>query len=285
MAYRGSCLCGEIAWQSGELTVLHHCHCSVCRKAHGAPFASWAYAAADEFQWLQGEAGLVEYESSPGFLRNFCGRCGSALPAHDPDGQRVVPLGCLDDDPGIEAVAHVFAASRPKWSAISDGVPAFDELPPGMEGPTPFEPTRPSGPSAAPGAIRGSCLCAKVTWQLSGEPIVARNCHCERCRKARSAAFTSNLVIPASGVRFTSGEDETRTYKVPEARFFSQTFCATCGGAAPRVDPQRGIAIVPMATLDDDPGIALSEHIFVDSKAPWHEITDDLPQYPEGPPG
>jgi hypothetical protein len=41
---------------------------------------------------------------------------------------------------------------------------------------------------------------------------------------------------------------------------------------------------VTMGTLVDDPGIRPMLHIFVASKAPWHEITDSLPQYAELPP-
>jgi len=52
----------------------------------------------------------------------------------------------------------------------------------------------------------------------------------------------------------------------------------------PRFDRERGIVIVPMGSLDDDPGIRPSEHIWVGSKAPWHEISDELPRFDEGPP-
>jgi hypothetical protein len=36
-----------------------------------------------------------------------------------------------------------------------------------------------------------------------------------------------------------------------------------------------------LAILDDDPPVRPACHVFVGSKAPWFEITDDLPQYPE----
>jgi len=36
-----------------------------------------------------------------------------------------------------------------------------------------------------------------------------------------------------------------------------------------------------MGSLVDEPGIRPTEHIFVNSKAPWFEITDDLPQAEE----
>jgi len=35
----------------------------------------------------------------------------------------------------------------------------------------------------------------------------------------------------------------------------------------------------PLGTLDSDPGVKATCHVFVGSKAPWHDITDNLPQY------
>ena len=52
----------------------------------------------------------------------------------------------------------------------------------------------------------------------------------------------------------------------------------------PRIDTERKIAVVPLGALDDDPGIKPVDHIFAAYKAGWHEITDDLPTYEEGPP-
>jgi hypothetical protein len=39
-----------------------------------------------------------------------------------------------------------------------------------------------------------------------------------------------------------------------------------------------------LGTLDADPGIRPEAHWHVASKAPWFQITDDLPQYPGFPP-
>jgi hypothetical protein len=41
---------------------------------------------------------------------------------------------------------------------------------------------------------------------------------------------------------------------------------------------------IALGTLDDDPGVRPESHIFVGSKAPGFEITDELPQYPGYPP-
>ena len=92
------------------------------------------------------------------------------------------------------------------------------------------------------------------------------------------------MLVAIDGLRFTRGESELASYKIPEAKFYTQVFCRICGSKAPRVDAGRGFAIVPMGLLDDDPGIRPSEHIWVGSKAPWHEISDELPRFDEGPP-
>jgi len=102
-----------------------------------------------------------------------------------------------------------------------------------------------------------------------------------RCRKARSAAHASNLVVPIDGFRFTRGEDQLGSYKVPEARFFPQVFCQSCGSRMPLVDTSRGFTVIAMGALDADPGVRPRNHIFVASKALWFEITDALPQIAE----
>jgi hypothetical protein len=132
--------------------------------------------------------------------------------------------------------------------------------------------------------VRGSCLCGAVTFVVTGTPLRCGHCHCSRCRKARGAAHASNFFTALDGVRMTGGENLLREYKVPEARYFKQVFCGTCSAPMPRFDAERGIAVVPMGALDDDPGVRPSRHIYVGSKAPWWDITDDLPQFAEMPP-
>src|SRR5690606_13157144 len=138
------------------------------------------------------------------------------------------------------------------WYEIFDALPRFDAWPPGYDFPVLPDPPR---EPATPGVVRGSCLCGGVAFEMQGEPITARYCHCGRCRRARAAAHAANLVAPIASVRFVRGEERVRIFKLPEARFFSQAFCADCGGKLPRLDPGRGIAIVPLGALDDDPGI------------------------------
>ena len=39
---RGSCLCGTVRYEiRGPVGRVSHCHCAMCRKAHGAAFATY----------------------------------------------------------------------------------------------------------------------------------------------------------------------------------------------------------------------------------------------------
>jgi hypothetical protein len=273
-----SCLCGDVTWETdGPFELMHHCHCGRCRKAHGVGFATLVAVPADRFQ-MRGAERVVGWQSSPGLRRSFCGRCGSVVPGHANDGQVFVPCGNFDGDPGAPILAHIFTASKAPWYEIPDDVPQFDCYPPGFDASVLPDPVL---PAARAGVTRGSCLCGAVAFEYEGAPIRCRNCHCGRCRRARSAAHASNLIVSGDAFRFTRGGDRLGAYKVPEAQFFTQVFCKICGAKVPNVDPARSIAIIPMGALDDDPGVGPNNHIFVASKAPWFEITDALPQFAE----
>ena len=56
------------------------------------------------------------------------------------------------------------------------------------------------------------------------------------------------------------------------------TRCAVCGSLLFSVVRDGEYVHVAMGSLVDDPSLRPTEHIFVGSKAPWFEITDDLPQ-------
>jgi hypothetical protein len=123
---RGSCLCGKVRYEiDGPLFEALNCHCSMCRKAHGAAFRSRARVRANNFRWVQGEDQITYYESSPGNRRGFCRTCGSPILSKFEADPTVLslPLGTLDDDPGVRPERHVYVKSKAPWFVISDRLP------------------------------------------------------------------------------------------------------------------------------------------------------------------
>ena len=124
----GGCLCGAVRYAiAGPLHEMHHCHCSRCRKAHGAAFSTFARLSAADLRVTAGADRIRRYRSSPPVERAFCADCGSNLTfAFDGMADALwVAVGTLDDDPGIRPSAHIFATSRAPWHEIADGLPQF----------------------------------------------------------------------------------------------------------------------------------------------------------------
>ncbi len=282
---KGSCLCGGVRWGvDAPPTSMSHCHCSMCRKAHGAAFGTYASAPRTRFHWLAGQDQIAHYPSSPGLTRSFCSRCGSVvpmIPIDAPESDEMdLPAGCFDDDPVTRPSKHIFVASKAPWHPIEDDLPRYDAWMPEINGPIVADRKR---APLKPNVVRGSCLCRAVEYEVLKPFKAVHNCHCSRCRKARAAAYTTNGFTSIDGVRFVRGENEIATFKPPDARFFTHVFCRICGSGLPRLDPGRSIAIVPFGSLDDDPGRRADDHIYVAWKAPWYDIPGDLPRYDERP--
>lgn len=271
----GSCLCGDVAWEiDGPCDTFAHCHCTSCRKPHGAAFVSFVTFPRDGLRWLRGASQIRHYESSPGSPRAFCGRCGSKLPTLEPFAYAFA--GPLVGALGVAPSEHLCVASKAPWHTISDDLPQHPALPRGgVTVPTPRH-TEP-----APGKARGGCLCGRVAYEidlpLEGGGIVC--CHCSRCRAARATAHASNFNVAEEAFRWLRGTEALASYKVPDAARFAQSFCSHCGSILPALTSPPGRKLIPAGSLDDDPGAREALHIFVASKAPWFTISDDLPQY------
>jgi hypothetical protein len=132
--------------------------------------------------------------------------------------------------------------------------------------------------------MKGSCLCGGVQYEVLGRPIRFNLDHCSRCRKSTGSAFGAWLICERDGFRWTAGESLVKKFVAPvkeKPPGYPRHFCAVCGGPVPYVDQQ--MVGIPAGTLDENPGVKLGGHIFVDFKAPWFQITDSLPQSARGP--
>ena len=279
---RGSCLCGDIRWEiTGEPAMMSACHCSMCRKTHGAAFATYIGVPHSDFRWTAGEGKVQSYESSPGGARPFCPQCGSVVAFVNPAGaSAAMPAGNMDGDWERRLESHIFVASKAPWYQITDKVPQFDVYPEGFGMRVIDTPPR---PPATEGAIGGSCLCGAVAFEFDTTLGRMGYCHCSRCRRSRSAAHSAQTFVDLSQLRWVRGEERVRRFNLPESEFFFTSFCDTCGSLMPNAHTDRGMATVPAGALDQDPGIRPQGHIYVGSMAPWFEITDDLPQFEELP--
>lgn len=127
--YKGSCLCGAIKYEVDEIkTQMGHCHCSMCRKFHGAAFSTLGEADIKDFRWIRGKDQLKDYMASNGSVRQFCQNCGSSMtftPSEELNGLIEFSLGTLDGDLDMLPDAHVYTGSKANWVEIGDELPQY----------------------------------------------------------------------------------------------------------------------------------------------------------------
>jgi len=128
-SYYGECLCGEIKFKVENIgSKMSHCHCSMCRKFHGAAFATYGEAKLDDFYWLAGEELLHTYLAENKTRRKFCGQCGSSLIFQSAKGEKNVvefALATLQTASDLEPDAHIFTSTQVEWLTLADTLPKF----------------------------------------------------------------------------------------------------------------------------------------------------------------
>lgn len=127
---KGSCLCGTVRYEiDGLFEVMAHCQCSMCRKHHGAAFATFVTVPLSGFRWVAGEDALSTYQSSAYGKRTFCNKCGSIMPVVEPDtGIAFCPAGNLDGELGIQPQGHRFVGSKGARHTITGTLPQHEEV-------------------------------------------------------------------------------------------------------------------------------------------------------------
>jgi hypothetical protein len=131
---------------------------------------------------------------------------------------------------------------------------------------------------AAKRVLRGRCACGAVEYEVADEFVYAANCHCSACRAMTGSAFKPFAGIERAKLAITKGARAIAIYGEPAA---GDARCGTCHSFLFSVVRDGQFAHVAMGSLADAPSIRPGGHIFVGSKAPWFEITDDLPQFHE----
>jgi hypothetical protein len=121
--YTGGCLCGTVRFEvEGPTKWAAHCHCGLCRKAHGSAFVTWFGVSDEQFRFTSGKAEVGWYASTAEARRGFCRTCGSTIffTSERWAGQIHLALAYMDDPIDREPTAHVFYDNRVPWIALGD---------------------------------------------------------------------------------------------------------------------------------------------------------------------
>jgi len=128
----GHCECGRVCYQvDGEIEDFSHCHCSQCRRLHGAAFASFAAVSREKFRYLSGESAIRVYASSESNDRIFCATCGSNIlvdALQEPE-FLYISMSTVVGDPALPRGYHAYVGSKASWFDITDDLEQFETDP------------------------------------------------------------------------------------------------------------------------------------------------------------
>lgn len=118
----GGCLCGSRRYRFlNAPRYAGYCHCTMCRRATGGPFAVLVQVKLSQIEWT---APPAVYRSSPIAERGFCPICGSPLFLQYDDSEFIrVTAGTLDHPDRIMPAGHYGIESRLPWADCGTGLP------------------------------------------------------------------------------------------------------------------------------------------------------------------
>ena len=118
----GGCFCSAVRFSIDLPSKwCAHCHCSMCRRIHGAGYVTLVGVESEHFH-LHADKQLLWYESSPGARRGFCKICGSSMLFESArwNGETHVALACLDEAIDRKPQAHAFYDAHVDWMPIDE---------------------------------------------------------------------------------------------------------------------------------------------------------------------
>jgi hypothetical protein len=124
----GGCQCGAIRFaMTAAPTRVSICHCRMCQKATGAPFASLADIPNEHFAWTRGTP--AAFQSSSIAARDFCRDCGTPLSYRAIGGPKIeIMTGAFDRPDRVVPTRQFGTESRLAWVASIVNMPSRSTL-------------------------------------------------------------------------------------------------------------------------------------------------------------
>ena len=128
----------------------------------------------------------------------------------------------------------------------------------------------------------GSCLCGEIKYEINGEPVRAANCHCDDCRKATGASYSTNFFFNEDDIVVTQGTPKEFAHSSDKGNTMTKQFCGNCGSQL-FGSGSRGVGMksIKAGSMDDPSGVVPALDIYISRKLPGVVLSDDTEHHEE----
>jgi len=132
-------------------------------------------------------------------------------------------------------------------------------------------------------SITGGCLCGRVRYAATGEPVFSGLCHCRNCQRYTGSSFEAVIAFPTPSVS-VQGELKTYNDTGDSGQPVRRNFCPNCGsGIVAQADVLPGLTIVLAGTLDEPTVFKPTMDVYWSSPQPWMHIEVERQRFPKMP--
>ena len=130
----------------------------------------------------------------------------------------------------------------------------------------------------------GHCLCGKVSYTITSEPVRMGQCHCDDCQRSTGTGHTSNAFFPSDSVTI-KGETSSYTSIADNGAEITRHFCPECGSRVfGKSNLFTEITAFPVGCLDDHSWFKPQAIVYNKRKPAWDFMDDSVPTFDEMPP-
>jgi hypothetical protein len=132
-------------------------------------------------------------------------------------------------------------------------------------------------------SITGGCLCGRVRYTVTGEPVFSGLCHCRNCQRYTGSSFEAVIAFPAPSVS-VQGELKTYNDTGDSGQPVRRNFCPNCGsGVIAEADVLPGLTLVLAGTLDETTVFKPTMDVYWSSAQPWMHAEVERQRFPKMP--
>ncbi|MFO1158447.1 MAG: GFA family protein [Reyranellaceae bacterium] len=131
--------------------------------------------------------------------------------------------------------------------------------------------------------MSGGCLCGKIRYTSSAEPVMSAICHCKNCQKQAGTAFSVIVAVPKPALS-VSGTLKSYADKGDSGKPVYRNFCPDCGSPVTTiVDAIPDLVFIKAGTLDDTSTLKPTMEIFCSSAQPWTTQAGERQKFAKAP--